>query len=118
MEFPSFNKDSTILADEFLRSFGVMTDFHKNNLILVTMCSCNKLRNVIFRVDQKKKVIEADLQLSRFGLLFYRKKKIVDQLSSIYSEYIPDYEFRIKFTKYVPRKQQPASDQQEEATKA
>ncbi len=95
------NLSNAMYSDEFLRSFGILSDFQKNNLVLVTMCACTKIKNVHFTIDSNNKNIDATLYLGWFNLKFANKQKIVNQLKALYSEYIPNYTIRIKFQYYV-----------------
>lgn len=96
-------------ADQFLRSNGILTDTHKNNLVLVTLCACQILKNVAFDINEREKEIEAILYLGFWGYYFASKKKILNQLTTIYGEYLPEYNIRIVFKKYGRKKRQSRS---------
>lgn len=91
-------------ADSFLRGSGMIGDVQRNNLILTSLCACPQLKNIAFDIDTNNRKIEVTLYLGRWRYLFTSRNRMVDQLTAMYQEYLPNFSFLFKFDIYGRRK--------------
>lgn len=89
-----------LVADDFLRQHNIWSNYHLNNLVITTLSCCSKFKNASFEIDTNKKEIKAIFFLGRWNYLFTSRKKIIQKIEKLYSEYIPEYNVHIVFQIY------------------
>jgi hypothetical protein len=91
-------------ASSWLGSNGILTDFHKNTLVVGVKLESKMIKSVDFYVKDlpiesgKFGGILVELHMSRWFLIFGNKKKLAESLYRKCREFLPTYEFLIKFS--------------------
>lgn len=96
MDIQSENNKFLTSADSWLRNSGIMSDFHKNQLILYSLLIADTANDAELVIDTKKMNIDVFLYYSRWKLFFIRKQKLIDNLMFFYKQNFPSWSFNIE----------------------
>ena len=76
MEAPD-NGQMISYGDAYLRKMGILSDYHKNNIIIACLCICSNAKNVDLQIDIENKKIIVCYYVSRIFYYFNFKNKII-----------------------------------------
>lgn len=88
-------------ADKFLQNIGLITNYQKNNLILVPLMIDRSIKNVEVQLDTIKQEISVILCVKFFSLVHFKKNKILRRATDFYKEYLANYKIISIKLKYV-----------------
>lgn len=91
-------------ASSWLASNGIITDFHKNTLVVGVLMESKKILDTEFFIKepagQNRGIILVYVFVGRFFLWFGRKNKIGQAVIKKTVDMLPDYDVVIKFKLY------------------
>lgn len=88
-------------ADFFLRDLGMITDYQKNNLIIVPLMIDKTIKNIEIKLDTINREISAVVYVKFLSSIHFKKKKIAKKIFEFYSQYLIDYKVLSIGFKYV-----------------
>ncbi len=94
------NNENNLIAnaDFWLRDMGVITDYHKNVIMLMALSIFDTGDSVKFSIDEKNKVIHGTIYYKWWKYItLFRKKKKLDLLNDFFIEYLPQFKVLINF---------------------
>lgn len=109
MELP--NSDIIYQADAFLRNNNILSDYHKNAIVITCLCICSKAKSIGLEIDIENKSVTITYYLSLLNYLYMvsplsyclsSKETVVQKTSNFFSSYLgyaSNVEFKIYGTK-------------------
>lgn len=90
-------------ADAFLRNNNILSDYHKNTIVITCLCICSKAKSIKLEMDTNNKQMTVFYYLPKFNYYFSFKNKMVKKTCDFllsYLGYTTNVEFKIYGTKY------------------
>lgn len=91
-------------GDAWLMKYGIVTPVAHNNIILNIRVQCPKVLNVEYFLDNEARKIDLTLFVSRWFLLFGRKKKLTKKVLDLLNQYLHGYEITVKLRRFKEEK--------------
>ncbi|HMV01669.1 MAG TPA: hypothetical protein PLJ37_00945 [Chitinophagales bacterium] len=95
----TFDQKMILNADNFLKSYGIVSDYHKNNIIISCLCICKYSKNVRVLLNSESKKMIIVFLVSKFSYYFRSKSKVVKDVINFINQYFGGFEVTVKFEK-------------------
>lgn len=96
----SLDQQMILNADEYLKSNGIISDYHKNNMIIGCMCICNYAKSVTLDINQELKNVHVIFYISRLSKIFRSKSKLFNEVCQFLNNILIGYSVSIEFKIY------------------
>lgn len=93
----TFDQKMVLNADNFLKSYGIISDYHKNNIIISCLCICKYSKNVRVFLDPDSKKMDIIFLVSQFSYYLRPKSKIIKNVISFINQYLGEFEVKVSF---------------------